>query len=123
MASYILLLTLTPEGRDKMLADPDNLMAAMQDIDITDTSVLGSYAVLGAYDFVTILRAPDNDAAARFSMELGVRAGARPAYRAYRGRAAGEGETARAAGASPRVRLDPARSGGPGVNHRAYLSL
>ena len=75
MASYILLLTLTPEGRDNMLADPDNLMNAMQDIDITDTSVLGSYAVLGAYDFVTILRAPDNDAAARFSMELGVRAG------------------------------------------------
>ena len=75
MASYILLLTITPEGRDNMLADPDNLMSAMQDIDIADTSVLGSYAVLGAYDFVTILRAPDNDAAARFSMELGVRAG------------------------------------------------
>ena len=75
MASYILLLTLTPEGRDNMLADPDTLMTAMQDIDITGTTVLGSYAVLGAYDFVTILRAPDNDAAARFSMEIGVRAG------------------------------------------------
>ena len=75
MASYILLLTLTPDGRDKMLADPDTFMTAMQDIDITGTTVLGSYAVLGAYDFVTILRAPDNDAAARFSMEIGVRAG------------------------------------------------
>ena len=75
MASYILLLNLTPEGRDKMLADPDTFMTAMQDIDITGTTVLGSYAVLGAYDFVTILRAPDNDAAARFSMEIGVRAG------------------------------------------------
>ena len=75
MASYILLLTLTPEGRNNMLADPDILMRAMQDIEVADTTVLGSYAVLGAYDFVTILRAPDNDAAARFSMELGVRAG------------------------------------------------
>ena len=75
MASYILLLTLTPEGRDKMLADPDTLMRAMQDIELAGTTVLGSYAVLGAYDFVTILRAPGNDSAARFSMELGVRAG------------------------------------------------
>jgi uncharacterized protein with GYD domain len=36
---------------------------------------LGVYAVLGEYDFVTIVEANGNDAIARFSLELGVRAG------------------------------------------------
>ncbi len=34
------------------------------------------YGVLGDYDFVTILEAPDNEAAARFSLELGAESGA-----------------------------------------------
>ncbi len=33
------------------------------------------YGVIGAYDFVSIVEAPDNDAAERFSLEFGVRAG------------------------------------------------
>ena len=33
------------------------------------------YGVIGAYDFVSIVEAPDNDAAARFSLEFRVRAG------------------------------------------------
>ncbi len=37
--------------------------------------VLGLYAVLGEYGFVSIVDAPGNDAMARFSIELGVRAG------------------------------------------------
>ncbi len=33
------------------------------------------YAVLGAYDFVGLVEAPDNDSVARYSLELGVLAG------------------------------------------------
>ena len=33
------------------------------------------YAVLGDHDFITVLEAPDNEAAARFSLDLGVKAG------------------------------------------------
>jgi uncharacterized protein with GYD domain len=36
---------------------------------------LGVYAVLGEYDFVTLIEADGNDGIARFSLELGVRAG------------------------------------------------
>ena len=75
MPTYILLLSLTPEGRHRMLDNPDRLLIAEQSIDIPRTQVHGLYAVLGEYDFVTILDAPDNEAAARFSMELGVSAG------------------------------------------------
>ena len=75
MASYILLLTLTPEGREKMLNHPDIVHDAQEAISVPQTYVLGQYGVLGQYDFVYIVEAPDNDSAARFSLELGVMAG------------------------------------------------
>ena len=34
------------------------------------------YILLGDYEFVSLLEAPDNECVARFSVELGVRAGA-----------------------------------------------
>jgi len=76
VATYVLLLTLDGDGRALMLEDPDSLRRAEAEIEVSDVQCLGLYAVLGDYDFVTILEAPDNEAAARFSLELGVRAGA-----------------------------------------------
>jgi uncharacterized protein with GYD domain len=58
-----------------MLDNPDRILTAGESIDIPQTQVHGLYAVLGDYDFVSILDAPDNESAARFSMELGVIAG------------------------------------------------
>ena len=75
MASYILLLTLTPEGREKMMRDPSSVREAQDAIKVPESYVLGQYGVLGDYDFIYIVEAPDNDAAARFSLELGVIAG------------------------------------------------
>ena len=75
MATYIMLLTLTPEGREKMLDDPSSLLLAIEAIEVSEVYSLGLYGVLGDYDFVNILTAPDNESAARFSIELGVRAG------------------------------------------------
>ena len=75
MASYILLLTLAPEGREKMMKNPGSVHEAQDAIKVPGAYVLGQYAVLGDYDFVYIVEAPDNDSAARFSLELGVHAG------------------------------------------------
>ena len=58
-----------------MLENPDRLLMAEEAINIPRTQVHGLYAVLGEFDFVSILDAPDNESAARFSMELGVTAG------------------------------------------------
>ena len=69
------MLTLTDRGREMALEDPDHLLQVQDDIAVGETQVLGCYAVLGDYDFVSIVRALDNDAIARFSLELGVRAG------------------------------------------------
>jgi uncharacterized protein with GYD domain len=75
MATYVLLLTLTPEGRERILADPDHLRRAEAAIDVPDSELHGLYGVLGECDFVAILEAEDNESAARFSLELGARAG------------------------------------------------
>ena len=75
MPNYIQLLTLTPEGRARVLKDPTVVLHEQNDIKVSGVQVLGQYAVLGEFDFVNIVEAPDNDAVARFSIELGVRAG------------------------------------------------
>ena len=74
MGTYILLLTLTPEGRQGMLRDAESVLRASSTITTRGVQVLGLYAVLGEYDFVCILGAPSNESVARFSLELGVRA-------------------------------------------------
>ena len=76
MATYILLLTLTPEGRQQMLDDGESLMRAEAAISVPGIQLMGLYGVLGEYDFVSLVEADDNEAVARFSLELGVRAGA-----------------------------------------------
>ena len=76
MAQYILLLTLLPDGREAMVGNPRHLIQAANQTDIRGVTWLGLYGVLGRFDFVSILDAPDNESAARFSLELGHRAGA-----------------------------------------------
>ena len=75
MPNYIQLLTLTPEGRERVLRDPEYVLRAQQRMQREGLQVLGIYAVLGSYDFVSIVDAPDNESVARFSIELGVKAG------------------------------------------------
>lgn len=76
MATYIQLLTLNQEGRRKVLDDPSSVLRAQAEIAVFSIQVLGLYGVLGNYDFVNIVETDDNDAIARFSLELGVIAGA-----------------------------------------------
>jgi uncharacterized protein with GYD domain len=74
MATYILLLTLTPEGQRAALNDPEYLLRVEEAIRVPGVQPLGLYAVLGEFDFVTIVEADSNERIARFSLELGVRA-------------------------------------------------
>jgi uncharacterized protein with GYD domain len=75
IATYILLLTLTPEGQTFAQSDPGYLRDVADGIKMAGVQMLGLYAVLGQYDFVTMVEAPNNETMARFSIELGVKAG------------------------------------------------
>ncbi|MBM3945548.1 MAG: GYD domain-containing protein [SAR202 cluster bacterium] len=76
MPNYIQMLRLSTEGRMKALSDPDALIHAQNETSVRGIEVLGIYAVLGEFDFINIIEAPDNDTVARYSMELSVKAGA-----------------------------------------------
>jgi len=60
-----------------ILDDPNVILNTEDEMNFTDARIIGLYAVLGDIDFVAILDADDNAAAARFALELGVRAGLR----------------------------------------------
>jgi len=73
MPTYIMLSTLTPEGRQTMHKNPDRLEAVNREIADFGCKVLSQYAVLGGYDFVSIIEAPDNETVAHLSVDLGSR--------------------------------------------------
>jgi len=73
LARYILLSKLTTEGRKTLKTRPHRIKEVNKEIEAFGVKVLEQYAVLGPYDFVNIVEAPDNDAVFRLSVELGSR--------------------------------------------------
>lgn len=73
MATYIALSTLTDDGRKTLKNNPGRIKEVNREIENMGIKILGQYAVLGAYDFVTLLEAPNNEAVMKMSVELGSR--------------------------------------------------
>jgi uncharacterized protein with GYD domain len=73
MATYILLSTLTDEGRKTVKDKPARIQEVNKEIESMGAKVVGQWAVLGPYDFVNVVEAPDNETIARISLELGAR--------------------------------------------------
>jgi uncharacterized protein with GYD domain len=73
MPTYILLSTLTPEGRQSLHRDPDRMNKVNKEIAEFGCKVISQYAVLGQCDFVTIVEAADNATVAHLSVDLGSR--------------------------------------------------
>ena len=73
MASYIMLSTLTDEGRKTLKERPERLQEVNKELEEMGARVTYQFAVLGGYDFVNVIEAPSNEVMARISMELGAR--------------------------------------------------
>jgi uncharacterized protein with GYD domain len=73
MATYVLLSTLTPEGGHTLHTHPERMAQVNQEITDFGCSVLSQYALLGPYDFMTVVEAPDNETIAHLSVDLGSR--------------------------------------------------
>ena len=73
MAIYVMLTTLTDEGRRTLKENPTRLKEVNKEVEAMGVKILAQYALLGPYDFVNILEAPDNKAVAKVAMELGSR--------------------------------------------------
>jgi len=73
LATYIFLSTLTDDGRKTIKARPERIEEVNREIEAMGAKVIDQYAVLGPYDFISIVEAVDNEAVARISVELGAR--------------------------------------------------
>ena len=73
MAIYVMLTTLTDEGRKTIKENPERIKAVNKEVEAMGAKILGQYALLGPYDFVNVLDAPSNEVITRVAIELGAR--------------------------------------------------
>ncbi len=73
MAIYVMLTTLTDEGRRTLKENPTRLKEVNKEVEAMGVKILAQYALLGPYDFLNILEAPDNKTVSKVAIELGSR--------------------------------------------------
>jgi uncharacterized protein with GYD domain len=73
MAYYVVLSTLTDEGRKTIKEKPQRILEVNKELEKMGIKVKEQFAVLGPYDFVNIVEAADNTAIMKMSVELGSR--------------------------------------------------
>lgn len=73
MAYYIMLSNLTDEGAKTVKSNPERIKEVNAEVEAMGVKILAQYAVMGPYDFISILEAPDNEAMTQLSVELSSR--------------------------------------------------
>lgn len=73
MAYFVMLTTLTDEGRKTIKMNPERVKEVNKEVEAMGVKIVAQYAVLGPYDFVNILEAPSNEVVAKVAIELGSR--------------------------------------------------
>ncbi len=73
MATYIVLSTLTDEGRKTLKENPKRILEVNKEVEKMGVKVKEQYCVLGPYDFINIVEAKDNETVMKMSVELGSR--------------------------------------------------
>jgi uncharacterized protein with GYD domain len=71
--TFILLSKLTDEGAQTIHDEPERILAVNKELDRMGVHVVSQWAVLGPYDFVNVVEAPDNVTIARVSASLASR--------------------------------------------------
>ncbi len=73
MPVYVMLTTLTDEGRKTVKDKPERIKEVNKEVEAMGVKILTQYALLGQYDFINILEAPSNEAVTKVALELGAR--------------------------------------------------
>jgi uncharacterized protein with GYD domain len=73
MPTYLMLSTIGPEGAATLREHPSRIKEVNAEVAAMGVTVLAQYALLGAWDFLNILEAPDDATVARMSIELASR--------------------------------------------------
>ena len=75
MSTYIILSNLTDEGAKTIKNNPGRIKEVNKEFEELGVKVISQYALLGPYDFLTLVQAPDNETIARVAAELSSRGG------------------------------------------------
>lgn len=68
-----MLSNLTDDGAETIKKQPERIREVNKEVEGMGARILAQYAVLGPYDFATILEAPSAEVVAKVSIELGAR--------------------------------------------------
>ncbi len=73
MPTYVMLTNLTSDGVKTLKSNPSRVQEVNKEVEALGAKVLDQWAVLGRYDFITVVEAPDPETMAKVSVELGSR--------------------------------------------------
>lgn len=73
MGIYVMLTKLTDEGRKTIKDRPERIKEVNREVEAMGAKVIAQYGVMGPYDFVNILEAPNNQIITKVAVELGSR--------------------------------------------------
>jgi uncharacterized protein with GYD domain len=73
MPRFVLLSTLTAEGMKTVKERPHRIQDVNKEIEAYGAKVVDQYVLIGPYDFLTIIDAPDKKAVIKLSLDLGSR--------------------------------------------------
>jgi len=74
MAKFIMLTSLTDEGMQTLKKNPERIKEVNEEVTQKfGVKILEQYLVMGEYDFVNVMEAPDNDTMVKMAIELGAR--------------------------------------------------
>jgi len=73
MAVFVMLTTLTDEGRKTLQDKPERIKDVNKEVEARGVKLINQFALLGPYDFVNILEAPSAEAVSRVAIALGAR--------------------------------------------------
>jgi uncharacterized protein with GYD domain len=71
--TFVMLTNLTTEGVQTLKNNPTRVQEVNKEVEQLGVTVKEQWAVLGQYDFITIVEAPDEQTMAKVSVELGSR--------------------------------------------------
>ena len=73
MPTYIMLSKLSEQGLQTLRANPERILEVNKDVEELGARVLHQWFMLGPYDFVNIVEAPDAKTVARVSVAISAR--------------------------------------------------
>lgn len=73
MATYVMLSVLGPDGSATLRENPGRIKEVNREVEAMGGTVLLQYALLGQWDFLNIIEAPDNETMARIATALSAR--------------------------------------------------